>query len=167
MNASPGPPDSLLNFEFAALSAISFLAFCNLSLFYGFNAYLEGLGVAAAWRGILIGLEPGTAFLLRPIISPWLTPRNSVPVMGVGLGLIMLALLGYSQAGDLWSLALVRVLHGAGFVTMISACVNVLVLFIPEGRSGQGFGVFSITSLLPYAVLPPLVEPGKPIVLRV
>lgn len=159
MNASPRPPDSLLNFEFAALSAISFLAFCNLSLFYGFNAYLEGLGVAAAWRGILIGLEPGAAFLLRPIISPWLTPRNSVPVMGVGLGLIMLALLGYSQAGDLWSLALVRVLHGAGFVTMISACVNVLVLFIPEGRSGQGFGVFSITSLLPYAVLPPLVEP--------
>ena len=159
MNTSAKSPDSLFSFEFVALSAISFLAFCNLSLFYGFNAYLEGLGVAAAWRGVLIGLEPATAFVLRPIISPWLTPRNSVQVIGVGLVLIMLALLGYSQAENLWTLGLIRMLHGAGFVVMISACVSVLVLFIPEGRSGQGFGVFSITTLLPYAVLPPLVEP--------
>ncbi len=150
---------SLLTFEFVALSSISFLAFCNLSLFYGFNSYLEGIGVPPAWRGILIGLEPGTAFLLRPIISPWLTPRNSVRVMGLGLILIMLALLSYSQAQNLWVLALVRVLHGAGFVVMISACVSLLVILIPPGRTGQGFGVFSITSLLPYAVLPPLVEP--------
>ncbi len=159
MNSPAENSSSLLSFEFTALSAISFLAFCNLSMFYGFNAYLEGLGVEAAWRGVLIGLEPGTAFLLRPIISPWLTPRNSTRVMGVGLILIMFALFSYSLTMNLWTLALVRMLHGAGFVVMISACVSVLVLFIPPGRSGQGFGVFSITSLLPYALLPPLVEP--------
>jgi MFS family permease len=159
MNTSAESPDSLFSFEFVALSAISFLAFCNLSLFYGFNAYLEGIGVSAVWRGVLIGLEPGTAFLLRPIISPWLTPRNSVRTMGIGLVLILVALLSYPLAPNLWPLALVRVLHGTGFVVMISACVSVLVLFIPPGRSGQGFGVFSISTLLPYAVLPPLVEP--------
>lgn len=159
MNTPSENFSSLISFEFVTLSAISFLAFCNLSLFYGFNAYLEGLEVAAVWRGVLIGLEPATAFALRPIISPWLTPRNSVQVIGAGLVLIMLALLGYSQAENSWNLALVRMLHGAGFVVMISACVSVLVLFIPEDRSGQGFGVFSITTLLPYAVLPPLVEP--------
>ncbi len=68
-------------------------------------------------------------------------------------------MLSYSLAEDLWALALVRMLHGAGFVVMLSACVSVLVMFIPPGRSGQGFGVFSITSLLPYTMLPPLVEP--------
>ncbi len=158
-NTSAKSPDSLLSLEFVALSAISFLAFCNLSLFYGFNAYLEGIGVQATWRGVLIGLLPGTSFALRPFIIPWLTPGNSVRTMGVGLLLIVLALSGYSLATDLWTLALVRVLHGAGFVVTLSACVSVLVLFIPEGRSGQGFGVFSITTLLPFAVLPPLVEP--------
>jgi MFS family permease len=159
INTFAGSSETLFSFEFVALSTISFLAFCNLSLFYGFNAYLEGLEVTAAWRGILIGLEPATAFVLRPIISPWLTPRNSVPVIGLGLTLVMLALLGYAEADNLWTLGLIRILHGTGFVVMISACVSVVVLFIPEGRSGQGFGVISITTLLPYAVLPPLVEP--------
>jgi MFS family permease len=140
------------------LSVVSFLAFCNLSIFYGFNAYLGRLGIAPEWRGVLLALEPGTAFLLRPVISPLLHLGNGVRIMGLGLAAIMAALAGYPLATGAWPRAALRVLHGAGFVALVSAAVAVLVHYVPKERSGQGFGVFSIMTLLPYAVVPPLVE---------
>ena len=158
MNTSPPPSGRLLGFEFAALSAISFLAFCNLSIFYGFNAYMERLGIDPAWRGALLALEPAAAFALRPIVSPLLNLANGVRAMALGLALVIAALAGYSMAVGLVELALVRVLHGVGFVVLVSAVVAVLVHYVPKERSGQGFGIFSIMTLLPYAVIPPLVE---------
>ncbi|MEG6550689.1 MFS transporter [Desulfocurvibacter africanus] len=158
MDASPRQPDRLLSFEFVALSAISFLAFCNLSIFYGFNAYLERQGIDPAWRGALLALEPAAAFALRPIIGPLLNLGNGVRVMGLGLATVMAALAGYSFAEGLGALVLVRVLHGVGFVLLVSAVISVLVHYVPKERSGQGFGVFSIMTLLPYALMPPLVE---------
>lgn len=158
MDASLRRPGRLLSFEFVALSAISFLAFCNLSIFYGFNTYLERQGVDPAWCGALLALEPAAAFMLRPIVSPLLNLGNGVRAIGLGLATVMAALAGYSFADGLASLALVRILHGVGFVLLVSAAISVLVHYVPKERSGQGFGVFSIMTLLPYALMPPLVE---------
>lgn len=158
MPDSPQPPGRLLGFEFVALSAISFLAFCNLSIFYGFNAYLERQGIDPAWRGALLALEPAAAFVLRPFVGPLLNLGNAVRAMGLGLTMVMAALAGYSLAGSLAGLAVVRVLHGAGFVMLVSAAVTMLTYYVPKERSGQGFGVFSIMTLAPYALMPPLVE---------
>jgi MFS family permease len=149
---------SLFSPEFIILSVIVFLAFCNLSLFYGFNAYLEARNVSPMWRGFLLGLEPGTALLVRPIISPLLTVRNGVRTLATGLLVVMLALLGYSHAGEIWALALVRMTHGLGFVLLVSASITLLVEYIPAHRSGEGFGIFAVASLLPYAIIPPMVE---------
>ncbi|MBG0790230.1 MAG: MFS transporter [Desulfovibrionaceae bacterium] len=137
---------------------VSFLAFCNISLFYGLNDYLLGRGVSSFWRGLLLGLEPCTALVVRPFISPFLSVRNSVSVVAASLLILMGALLSYSLADALWSLALVRIAHGLGFVLLVSSAAVLLVASLPPGRTGQGFGVFAIASLLPYAVLPPVVE---------
>lgn len=158
MDASPVQPGRLLSFEFVVLSAISFLAFCNLAIFYGFNAYLERQGIDPAWRGALLALEPAAAFVLRPVVSPLLNLGNGVRAMGLGLATVMAALAGYSIADGLAALALVRVLHGTGFVLLVSAVISVLVHYVPKERSGQGFGIFSIMTLLPYALMPPFVE---------
>jgi MFS family permease len=158
MDTAPSPEKPLFSPEFVMLSVIAFLAFCNISLFYGFNAYMEAIHIPPMWRGVLLGLEPGTAFLVRPVISPVLTVRNSISTIALGLATIMAALLSYQLTTDVWGLALVRVAHGLGLVLLISASVTLLVEFIPAGRSGQGFGIFTVASLLPYAVLPPIVE---------
>ncbi|NCC25641.1 MAG: MFS transporter [Deltaproteobacteria bacterium] len=154
----------LISFGFIVLSLVCFLAFCNISIFYGFNVYMERIGVSPEWRGLLLGLESAAALVFRPIISPFLTPRNGLRAAGLGLGLVMAALTSYQWAEGLWGLAVVRMVHGLGFVLLISAVVAVMVIFIPQGRSGQAFGVFAVTSLLPYAVLPPLVERLLPLV---
>jgi MFS family permease len=151
-------PDRLWTFEFAALTGIAMLAFCNISIFYSFHNYLARLGMPVGVRGILIGLEPLTAFLLRPILAPMLTAGNGVRWMQAGLIAVALALLAYPMATSIPTIALVRLLHGAGFVTLVSATAALLVHFIPKERSAQGFGVFSVAAQLPYALMPLLVE---------
>ena len=152
-----GHPD-LWSFEFLALCAISVLAFCNIAIFYGFYAYLTELGIAPVWRGPLLALEPFTALLVRPFLGRFLTLKNSVAFMRVGMALATLALLCYPFATTIPALALVRVLHGLGFVTVVGGLLGTLTAFLPRAKSAQGFGLFSVTILLPYALMPPFVE---------
>lgn len=158
MRLFPRNDNSLLQPEFCVLMGVAFLAFCNISLFYGLNAYLETQHIPPLWRGILLSLEPCTALIIRPVASLFLTSRNSLWVVGGALVLLIAALCSYSLAHSIWSLALVRIFHGLGFVLLISALVTILVEIIPPQRSGQAFGFFTIASLLPYAVLPPIAE---------
>ncbi len=148
----------LFNGAFLGLCLVNFLAFCNLTIFYGFYDHLAGLGVPEAWRGTLLALEPFTAFVLRPVLSPLFTVRNGVRCLALGLGLVTLALLAYPLARTVPPLFVVRILHGAGFVVLVSAEIGLLVHVVPRERSGQGFGIFTLTTLIPYAAMPPFAE---------
>lgn len=162
-HAAPEPQDhpnipKLLSFEFMAICAISVLAFCNISIFYGFYSYLTDLGIAPAWRGPLLALEPLTALVLRPFLGRYLSLKNSVQFMRAGMALATLALLCYPFATSIPALACVRILHGMGFVTVVAGLMGTLMAFLPRHKSAQGFGLFSVTILLPYAIMPPFVE---------
>ncbi|SNS07784.1 Predicted arabinose efflux permease, MFS family [Humidesulfovibrio mexicanus] len=161
-HAAPAPHETesprLFSFEFIAICAISVLAFCNISIFYGFYSYLTELGVPPVWRGPLLALEPLTALLLRPFLGRYLALGNAVRFMRAGMALATLALLCYPLAHSIPALACVRVLHGLGFVTVVTGLMGTLMAFLPKRQSAQGFGLFSVTILLPYAIMPPFVE---------
>ncbi len=148
----------LFTTEFVSLNIVNFFAFCNLSMFYGFYVYLDHIGIPLSWRGILVGLEPMTAFLLRPIISMLLHAGNAIKIMLLSLVMIMIALISYQWANTIASLIILRIFHGAAFVMLVSAGMAVIVNFIPEKRSAEGFGIMSLATLIPYAVMPLLVE---------
>lgn len=151
-------PKSLLSLEFILLACISFFAFCNMAVFYGFYSYLGYIGIPPEWRGVLLGLEPFTAFVLRLLLIPLISVGNAARTLLVGLLLLVAALWGYRWALTVPSLMLLRILHGAAFVLLVSASITLVVRFIPEDRSAQGFSLFSLTTLLPYALMPPLTE---------
>jgi MFS family permease len=157
-----GPPRSLVSYEFSALCVISLLCFCNLAIFYGFYNYLQGLGIPAQWRGPLLALEPLTALALRPWLSTVLNLSNSARAMRIGVGLAIVALASYPFATNLPVLALVRVVHGAGYVLLASGLIAAFTHFLPRDRVAQGFGILSLTSLLPSALMPPFVEAVTP-----
>jgi len=148
----------LVSFEFLSICAISVLAFCNIAIFYGFYSYLTELGIAPAWRGPLLALEPFTALLVRPFLSRYLTLKNSVTFMRVGMAIATISLVSYPFATTIPLLACVRILHGMGFVTVVTGLMGTLMAFLPREKSAQGFGLFSVTILLPYAIMPPFVE---------
>ena len=149
---------SLLSYEFIAICAISVLAFCNISIFYGFYSYLTELGIPPAWRGPLLAMEPLTALVVRPFLGRYLTVGNSVRFMRVGMGLATVALVCYPFATSIPAIACVRVLHGMGFVTVVAGLMGTLTVFLPKHKTAQGFGLFSVTILLPYAIMPAFVE---------
>lgn len=151
-------PRSLFSLEFILLACISFFAFCNMAVFYGFYNYLGHIGIPPEWRGVLLGLEPFTAFVLRLLLIPLISVGNAARVLLFGLLLLVVALWGYRWALTVPSLMLLRILHGAAFVLLASASITLVVRFIPEDRSAQGFSLFSLTTLLPYALMPPLTE---------
>ncbi|MBK5964696.1 hypothetical protein CCR95_11545 [Thiocystis minor] len=148
----------LLNREFVLLCGISCFAFCNMAVFYGFYGHLEAIGIPPAWRGWLLGLEPFTAFALRLFLIPVISVANAARALLIGLLLLVLALVSYQWALTVPWLIPLRILHGAAFVLLVSASITLVVRFIPEDRSAQGFSLFSLASLLPYALMPPLTE---------
>jgi len=153
----------LATYDFCALCAVSLLCFCNLAIFYGFYNYLAHLDIPHAWRGPLLALEPLTALALRPYLATRLTLGNSVPAMRLGVGLAVLALASYPFATSVQTIALVRVAHGAGYAILASGLMTAFTYFISPSRVAQGYGILSLTSLLPSAVMPPFVEALTPL----
>jgi len=151
-------PQKLYSAEFVSLIFILFFGFCNMSVFYSFYGYLERLGISAEWRGIIVGLEPMTAFFLRPAVCVFIHAGNAMGFLRFSMILLALTLCAYSVTASLPGLILLRICHGAAFVMLVSAGVALLVHFIPREKSAQGFGVMSLASLIPYAVAPMLTE---------
>jgi MFS family permease len=152
------PPTRLLTFEFLALLLVILAAFCNVSVFYSFYHYLGTIGIPLPWRGVLVGLEPMSAFVLRLFVLPWLHVRNAMTVTLVSLVLLVAASLAYLQATTVPALVVLRIFHGAVFVLLTSAVIALVVNFIPREKSGQGFSILSVATMIPYAVIPPLSE---------
>lgn len=157
-------PAKLLTVEFVVLNLVVALSFCNISVFYSFFHYLGTLDLPPAWRGFLVGLEPLTAFVLRLVAIPFIHGRNALALMAVSLVTLILVSWSYLGAVTIPALIALRVLHGATFVLLTSAAISLLVLFIPREKSGQGFGLVSVATMLPYAVMPPLMEALLPFV---
>jgi hypothetical protein len=76
--------------------------------------------------------------------------------------LAVLALASYPVATAAPALAAVRVLHGAGYVILASGLMTAFTHLIPPGRVAQAYGLLSLTTLLPSALMPPFVEAVTP-----
>ncbi|MGC8493373.1 MAG: MFS transporter [Syntrophobacteraceae bacterium] len=148
----------LFSIEFLLLNLIIFFSFCNMAVFYSFFDYLGRIGIPADWRGFLVGLEPMSAFLLRLGAVPLLHAKNAIAAMIVALVTIMVVLCSYGWVVTVHGLIILRVIHGAAFVLLVSAAMALVVYFIPKGKSGQGFGFISVSVLIPYAIMPPITE---------
>jgi predicted MFS family arabinose efflux permease len=149
----------LLSPEFLALNAIMFLTYCNVAVFFQFYQYLQTLPIPSESFGLLIALFSLTVLVFRPIISPFLTPDNAGRWIRIGCLSIIGTLVLYNWAESLWSMAAVRLLHGGAYVLLATAVLSRLIACIPSNRSGQAFGLVSIITVLPYAVVPPVLSP--------
>ncbi|AGW14207.1 MFS transporter [Megalodesulfovibrio gigas] len=156
--ATESAPPTLCTYRFVVLTLVATFGFCNIAIFYGFSSYLERLGVPEGWRGWLLAAEPLAAWCLRPWLSVFVTPRNALRLTGISLLGMGLALCGYQFAHGIGALLAVRLFHGLCFVCLVSAVTVLLVQNIPRQLAGRGFGLFSLASLVPYAIMPPLVE---------
>ena len=157
-DAATARPERLFTYEYTVLLLAALLGFTNIAVFYGFEAYLARLGIPLAWRGWLLGAEPLAAFCLRPFLSVLITPANALSLARAALVGLGLSLCAYPLAQGIGGILAVRLFHGLSFVFLVSAVTALLAQVIPKALAGRAFGYFSLSSLIPYAVAPPLAE---------
>lgn len=155
-----GSAEKLFSKEFLALNGIIFLVFCNVAVFFQFQQYLQAeLHIPTRDLGTLIGIFALTALVVRPIISPFLHSGNARKWLFLSTIGVIGSLLLYYPARSFWSLALVRIGHGGIYVILATAALTKMMDSIPEDKSGQAFGLITVITLLPYAIMPPLLAP--------
>ena len=150
--------EKLFTGEFVALNGVAFLTFCNMAVFFQFYLYLQTLPIAPEWYGFLIALFSVTGLIVRPLISPFLYSGNARKWMLASVAGVIVSLLGYNLATDFWSMFLVRAVHGILYVILGAALNARLVDLIPPSKSGQAFGLITVITLLPFAVIPPILD---------
>jgi hypothetical protein len=157
MNTNP-TTQRLFTFEFYALCLIIVMAFCNVSVFYSFYYYLSVIEIPVVWRGFLVGLEPMAAFALRLFVLPWLHVRNAYAIVMASLVLLIVVSCSYLWVTTVAGMIVLRIIHGAVFVLLTSAGISLMVQFIPTEKSGQGFSILTVATMIPYAIIPPTTE---------
>jgi MFS family permease len=153
MHASPaGRP--LLTFHFLALCLLIFLTYCNITVFYTLYVYLEQLGVAARWRGPLIGASSLAAILAFLALSARMGGANAARSAGLGVALLLACGSAYLWVADPWGILALRLMNGLGVYLVSAGAMTLLVARIPPERSGQAFSFYSVAILLPYSITP-------------
>lgn len=140
------------------MSAAAFFTFCNMAVFFAFAGYLRALPMDPGWHGPIMGAFALVPLILRPVVSPFFTPANAARAMAWLAPLVAACLLAYNLTQDPLGLLLVRVLHGAAYVLLMSANLSGFVGHVNPQRSGQAFGYVAVIVLMPYAVIPPLMD---------
>ncbi len=149
--------EKLFSREFIILGGLFFITSAVMAVFFQFQQYLVSLGIDPGWFGFIIGADSLAALFLQPLLSPFLHSGNARKWMLIGLIGMITALVLYRSAVTILPLVAVRMLTGAGFICFVSAMMAMIVNYIPTQKSGQAFGYFSLTRLMPYAMIPPFV----------
>lgn len=151
-------PRKLLTFEFLGLCFVTFVAYCNMSVFYNLFNYLRTLGIPADLRGLLIGAYSLTAMVLYLLVSPFLTPANAPRAMLSGMAGLAICSFGYFFIQSFWGLLVLRMLNGLGQFLMGAGTMALFVSVIPQEKSGQAFAIYSVAMLLPFGTVPAVMD---------
>jgi predicted MFS family arabinose efflux permease len=139
------------------LMAVAFLAYASISVFFIFVDHLQSLPIARSDYGVLIGVLAAVALTVRPVISSFFHSGNARGYLFLGAGLMASTLAAYSIADGFWSLLIVRIFHGVAFAVLGTALMTLLIEVIPPEKSAQFFGYFSVVTLLPNTLVPPIL----------
>lgn len=155
------PQEKLLSRDFILLFCMSMCCNSYLAVFYCFEQWLEGLAVSPNWRGILLASLAAMVLLFRPVASVVFLKRNKLPPLLCTIILSSCVMLAYPLVpkehvvGMVWTL---RIVQGISLAVYSCCVVAVMVSCIPKGQSARGFALFSLTTLLPYSIIPAVGE---------
>jgi len=151
-------PRKLLTFEFLGLCVVTFVALCNVTVFYNLFNYLWTLGIPADQGGLVIGSYSLTAMVLYLLVSPFLTAANAPRAMLLGMAVVALCGMSYLFIHSFWGLLGLRMMNGFGQFLMGAGAMTLLVSVIPMEKSGQAFAIYSVAILLPFAAVPAVMD---------
>ena len=158
----------LLSRDFFLLFVLLLFCNCSIAIYYCFEQWLDKATVSPNWRGLLLGALFGMIMLTRPLASVFLLGRNKLPWVLGSLIVSTAVMLGYhllpvDAPGFVWQVLAFRMAQGCALGIFSACTVAVMVSLFPRSQSARGFALFSLTFLLPHAMMPALGEALLPL----
>lgn len=146
---------ALWNHPYCTLSFVNVLSNLGFSIVLTtMTTYTLSMGATLSLAGTIASLFSFAAMLVRPF-GGYLFDRISKKTVYILSTMLMgLTVLGYSFAGSLPVLMVIRVVHGALFGVSTTAAMALVTRFIPRERTSEGLGYFNAGTLVGQAVGP-------------
>lgn len=162
-------PRTLFTRDFAILFLLFIISNSQLAVYYCFEQWLGSVAVGAQWRGFLLGILFGVITVVRPCASISLLSRSKLVPVTVSYIASSLVLIAYqfltpSAPEFIWIIFVLRFVHGTFYAILSSCMVSEIVSTFPPGQSARGFAFFSLSNLLPYALIPSIGEAVLPVI---
>lgn len=161
------PPQKLFSRDFILLFLMAMCSNSFIAVYYCFEQWMEGLGVTANWRGMLLSSLFAMILLFRPLTSVVLLRRSKLWPMIISLAVATGVMVCYPFVRPAYAVPMIlvlRLVQGSALAIYSACTVAVLVQCIPAGQSARGFALFSLTMLLPYSIIPAVSEELIPLV---
>ena len=110
--------------------------------------YVAAMGGTSVQIGLIIGLFAFTAMILRPPAGWIIDTRGHRLALIVGMGIFLLASLGYTLARSVEAVLVLRLFHGVGMGLFPTAATVVIAEVAPPVRRGEAMGWFGIANSL-------------------
>jgi MFS family permease len=155
------PRARLVTPAFAVLWVASFCVFLSFYLLLPvLPVYAASLGLAESSIGLVIGVFALTSMAWKPWTGWVLDWRGRRTLLIAGAALFALASLSYAGTRSVWSLLLVRAVHGTGMGLFPTAAAAVVTDLAPPARRGEAMGLFGMAANLALAAGPALAGPA-------
>lgn len=135
----------------------------NGFLFAGFHfllptitIYASSLGATGLQLGLIGGIFGYSAIFIRLFTDTGVRAFGKKKCLYAGLGLCILAVLGYLFFTSINAIILARVIHGFGFGLSTTFAAAMAADVIPASRRGEGIGYFGMGSTVAMALAPAL-----------
>lgn len=160
-------PQKLLSREFILLFLMAMCSNSFIAVYYCFEQWMQGLGISAGWRGLLLSALFAMILVFRPLTSILMLKYSKLWPMTISLAVCTLVMVCYpfiGPDGAIPAILALRLIQGMALAIYSACTVGVLVECIPPGQSARGFALFSLTMLLPYSIIPAISEELLPLV---
>ncbi|WP_449539246.1 MFS transporter [Ferdinandcohnia sp. Marseille-Q9671] len=142
--------------DFISLSFSNFFVFLTFYyLLVSLPVYtLSDLGGNELEAGLMVTVFLFSAIIIRPFAGQWLNTIGRKKVLTISLLIFMISSLLYFFTPSIYSLLLLRLLHGIGFGMATTAAGGIVADIIPDSRKGEGMGYFIMSTNLAMVIGP-------------
>ena len=136
---------------------------CNscIAVFYCMEQWMAGIHIASGTRGLLLAVMAIALFVGRPVATWFLYGRRKTALFTASILVTALCLAAYPLIPLTHAVPIIfflRALQGLALAVYSSCTTSLLAECIPKGQSARGFAIFSLTLLIPFAVIPAVGE---------
>lgn len=150
--------NKLYNYGFLSITFLLLITLSTVAIFIAFAGYLSSLGIPQKLIGVILSLDAMASFIFQIIFSPIIRMETAKKWLIAGCTIFFFALFSMSRVESAVFFILLRIAQGTGIVLIQTSMIVMLIKFIPDERSGEAFGLFTLVRLLPYAVVPLFID---------